>query len=108
MPGVVVQMWRRPRDHAAGSGIRYGLTASRRVGKAVERNRARRRLRAAAEQVLPLHGTAGCDYVLIGRMATLTRPYDALLADVRRAVERLSRDRRRGDDRHPGSGHKCD
>lgn len=98
MPGVVVQALAR-REAAAetseggadGSALamRLGITVSRKVGNAVERNRARRRLRAAAREVLPTAGRAGCDYVLIGRRATLTRPYAALTADIREAVRRL-------------------
>lgn len=69
--------------------IRLGITASRRVGNAVARNRVRRRLRAAAELVLPRHGKPGYDYVLIGRAATLHRPWSALLADLTEALRRL-------------------
>lgn len=94
MPGLVVQMRRRPASEASAEPVRYGLTASRRVGNAVARNRARRRLRAVAEQVLPTCAEPGCDYVLIGRTATLDRPYAALVDDLKRAVARLSRRRR--------------
>lgn len=69
--------------------MRVGFTASRRVGGAVERNRARRRLRAAAAEVLPAHGARGCDYVLIARQGTLTRPYGALAGDLAGALKRL-------------------
>lgn len=98
MPGVVVQALarRNAAGRAAEGGadgsappIRLGITVSRKVGNAVARNRARRRLRAAARDVLPEAGRAGCDYVLIGRRATLTRPYAALVADIREAVHRL-------------------
>ena len=67
-----------------------GFTASRKVGKAVERNRARRRLKAAAAEVLPEKGWPGTDYVVIARRACLRRPYAALLGDLSTAVERLS------------------
>ncbi len=50
--------------------IRYGLTASRKVGNAVTRNRARRRLRVLAHDILPRHAAPGYDYVLIARAAT--------------------------------------
>ena len=68
---------------------RVGITASRKVGKAVARNRVRRRLRAAAREVLRQHGMTGCDYVLIGRAATLSRPFPALVADLTTAIKRL-------------------
>lgn len=99
-PGMVVQAHRR-RDpsqdetavalHAAPAEPRVGLTVSRKVGKAVTRNRARRRLRAVAQEVLPGAGQAGTDYVLIGRKGTLGRPYALLLKDLRWALSRLER-----------------
>jgi len=65
---------------------RVGFTASRKVGSAVKRNRAKRRLRAAAAALLPLLGREGRDYVLIAKGATLTRPYAALIADLTKAL----------------------
>lgn len=89
-PGIVVQMWRRlADDNDVAAPVRYGLTASRRVGNAVQRNRARRRLRAAAEVVLPCHAVPGCDYVLVARTATLTRPFPQLIGDLIDAIHRL-------------------
>jgi ribonuclease P protein component len=66
--------------------IRLGLTASRKIGGAVERNRAKRRLRAAAEAVLPLYGLPGNDYVLVARRETLTRPFEGLIGDLKSAL----------------------
>jgi len=63
-----------------------GFTASRKVGGAVERNRAKRRLRAAAASVLPLLAREGHDYVLIARNATLSRPFAELIRDLSKAV----------------------
>ena len=54
------------------------------------RNRARRRLKAAAEQVLPRHGAPGFDYVVVARTETVTRPFAALLADMTTALKRLN------------------
>jgi len=84
-PGLVLQALRRE----AGAGIRVGYTASRRVGGAVERNRAKRRLRAAAADVIAAHAAGDCDYVLIARRTTLTRPYPALTRDLSGALKRL-------------------
>ncbi len=56
------------------------------------RNRAKRRLREAARLFLPIHGQAGCDYVLIARAGTVTRPWAALLDDVKSALIRLAAD----------------
>ena len=50
--------------------IRVGYTASKRVGNAVTRNRAKRRMRAAVAETLAFYGTPGTDYVLIGRAQT--------------------------------------
>ncbi len=97
-PGLVLQARRRPASTgpATATGtdvgaerVRVGFTVSRKVGNAVRRNRARRRLRAAATEVLPEHGRAGCDYVLIGRAGTLDRRYADLIADLRTALARI-------------------
>lgn len=73
-------------DEDSGSDIRVGFTASRKVGNAVARNRAKRRLRAAAAALLPLLAKGGNDYVLVARRDTLTRPYPALLKDLEAAL----------------------
>jgi len=76
-----------PEKFAAPRALRVGYTASRKVGMAVERNRAKRRLRAAAAALLPLYGREGNDYVLVARRETLTRPFDGLLADLAGALQ---------------------
>ena len=86
-PGLVLQALGRPGDDGAP---RVGLTASRRVGNAVRRNRARRRLRALAERVIPLHAMCGHDYVLIARTATVEREFSALVEDLETAMKRLN------------------
>jgi ribonuclease P protein component len=90
-PGLIVQAAPRPDD--APAPPRVGFTASRRVGNAVARNRAKRRLRAAADAVLPVKGKAGTDYVLIARGETGSRPYAELLADLEGALRQLARPR---------------
>lgn len=70
--------------------VRYGLTASRKVGNAVLRNRARRRLRAAMLELLPIHAACGNDYVAVARTATVSADWPALLDDLKRLFIRLS------------------
>jgi len=66
---------------AAGNGAaRIGLTVTRKVGTAVERNRIRRRLRTAVGAVAPLSAQPGHDYVIIARRSVLDVQYAALLA----------------------------
>jgi ribonuclease P protein component len=85
LPGLTLETCRSPGD-VPSSGCRVGFTASRKVGSAVKRNRAKRRLRAAAAEILPLLGREGHDYVLVAKVATLSRPYAALVADLTKAL----------------------
>lgn len=71
--------------------VRFGFTVTRRIGKAVKRNRIRRRLREAARSVAPRYGEPGCDYVLIARAAAFDRSWADLLDDLRRALLSLAR-----------------
>jgi ribonuclease P protein component len=89
-PGMIVQSRCRGETETVDASVRVGYTASRRVGNAVARNRARRRLRAVAAELLP-ELAAGHDYVLIARAGTLERPYGALRQDLRAALARLRR-----------------
>lgn len=86
-PGLILQAARCPAE--APDVLRVGFTASRKVGIAVARNRARRRLRAAVDQVMPGHAAPGNDYVVIARGETLRRPFAALLGDLETALRRL-------------------
>jgi ribonuclease P protein component len=92
--GLVLQALDRVDDHPhadpdPAAQVWLGITASRRVGGAVQRNRAKRRLRAAAARVFPTQATANFDYVLIGRQATLTRAFPALLSDLETALRHV-------------------
>ena len=90
-PGLVLQARKRSQlDPEIGKDeIRVGYTVSRKVGKAVLRNRARRRLRAATEIVLKEHGLGGYDYVVIGRAKTPGRQFGALIEDLDFALKKL-------------------
>ncbi|MSO84427.1 MAG: ribonuclease P protein component [Rhodospirillales bacterium] len=99
-PGLIVQVRRRTgaeREAGGRSGdkkvdpslARVGFTVSGKVGNAVARNRARRRLRAALAS-LDAEGVAGgVDLVVIGRTETLVRPFPELVGDLVQAFKRL-------------------
>ena len=95
-PGLILQAVESPPAESQAL-FRLGFTASRKVGGAVQRNRARRRLRAAAAAVMPTHAVCGMDYVLVARADTVTRPFQALLGDLERAMRRLRMWRGGGD-----------
>ena len=83
---------RAPQENVPQPMIRVGFTCSKKVGNAVARNRAKRRLREVARHVLPTHGQPGWDYVLIGRAdITATRPLAQLMADLRGALVKVHR-----------------
>lgn len=86
--GFMLQARQRARD--GDPEIRVGFTCSKKLGNAVARNRAKRRLREIARMILPEMAQPGWDYVLIGRPGvTATRSFDALQQDLRGAMRRL-------------------
>lgn len=88
--GLMLQARQRDPDEADPAAIRVGFTCSKKVGNAVARNRAKRRLRAIAREVLASQGKPGWDYVLIGRArATAERAYSDLLSDLTTALRKL-------------------
>lgn len=93
MPGFLLQARRRGEGEMA-EAIRIGFTCSKKIGNAVTRNRAKRRLRAVARAVIPAQGRPGWDYVLVGRPgATVERPFADLLADLVAALARIHAER---------------
>ena len=82
-PGFVLQT--RRNDEA---GLRFGITVTKKVGNAVVRNRMKRRLRALVREILPEHGLAGHDHVLIGREGGVERDYAQMRAELLAALER--------------------
>jgi ribonuclease P protein component len=98
-PSLVLQA--RPRAGGATDDprlARFGFTASKSLGGAVLRNRARRRLKEAVRLTAPSHAIEGYDYVLIAREGTVQRGFTALVSDLERAFARVhapSREKRR-------------
>jgi len=89
-PAFLLQARQRRAPEAAKDAIRVGFTCSKKVGNAVARNRAKRRLRALAGLELARHGKPGWDYVLIGRKdVTAQRDFDSLRADLVRALSQI-------------------
>jgi len=84
--GIVIQARENPDSRV----IRVGFTATKKIGNAVIRNRAKRRLRSVALETLPTLGQKGTDYVFIARNSTVTTPYDALVADAEKALSSLA------------------
>jgi ribonuclease P protein component len=65
-----------------------GFTVTKKSGNSPERNRIKRRLRAAvtacADDFMPSH-----DYVLVGRREALNQPFDRLVADLAFCIARV-------------------
>ena len=82
--GLLLQARQRDDDETF---LRVGFTCSKKVGNAVDRNRAKRRLREVARHMLSLHGRLGWDYVLIGKAGkTVERPFDELCKDLKKSL----------------------
>jgi ribonuclease P protein component len=109
--GFILQGLARPSEQA--NTPRFGFAVSsksvakessggKRRGKAVDRNRARRRLKEAVRLTFVAHAETGFDYVIIGRASALTRNFADLLADMRLAFHKVSQPARSDKDRNPG------
>jgi ribonuclease P protein component len=88
MPGFVLLV----RDRQDGDRMmRVGYTVTKKVGNAVVRNRMKRRLRELARDLLPEHGQAGADHVLIGRNGGIERDFGLLRTELRKALKKVVR-----------------
>jgi len=92
----------RARRTGLEAPARTGFTASRKVGNAVARNRARRRLKEAARMVLADAGQIGHDYVLVARRGALCHPFSEILSDLGKAVQKVHNKLLSGEGRAPG------
>ena len=82
------------RDRADNApDVRVGFTVTKRVGNAVIRNRAKRRMREAARALIPLFAEPSHDYVFVARGGAPTRPWERLLDDVKSALISLRANR---------------
>jgi len=88
-PGLVLQA--RLRD--VQGPFRVGFTATKKIGNAVVRNLAKRRLREAARAILPVHANSNYDYVLIARQQTPARNFKNIIQDLTRALDEVHRER---------------
>ena len=88
MPGFVLLVRERGDDDPT---MRLGITVTRKIGGAVVRNRMKRRFRALARNILPVHGLKGADHVLIGRPGGIERPFGALSEELVKALGKLRR-----------------
>lgn len=93
-PGFLLQM--TPSKEPRAGVARVGYTVTKKLGNAVVRNRARRRLKEAARLVLPLYARGGSDYVLVGRAEALNRPFSLLMDDLKAALAKIHREGREG------------
>jgi len=94
-PVFVLEGRRRPAAPPLPAQPRFGFTVARAVGGAVERNRVRRRLKAAVESVQMGHARHDFDYVVVARRAALQAKFEDLVSELTRALDRVHRSRQR-------------
>ena len=86
MPGFVLLV----RDRKDGDPLkRVGFTVTKKIGGAVVRNRMKRRFRALARELIPCHGVAGSDHVMIGRGGGIERDFSLLRDELRKALKKV-------------------
>jgi ribonuclease P protein component len=91
-PGLILQCRKhtlKETQSCKSAALRLGFTVSKKVGNSVIRNRIKRRLRAAAQAVLPTKAVPHLDLVIIGRQNTFKRSFPDLLTDLEKALKKL-------------------
>ncbi len=86
-PGFILLV--RPRGDESPA-MRAGYTVTKKIGNAVVRNRMKRRFRALARALLPEHGLAGADHILIGRQGGIELEFARLEADLGKALGKIA------------------
>jgi ribonuclease P protein component len=83
----------RLRDPAGqeGPGLRFGFTVTKKVGHATERNRIKRRLRAAAQEAGAGYADMPADVVVVGRRDALSAAYGLLVEDIDRGLNAVTK-----------------
>jgi len=72
---------------------RFGFTVTKKVGNAVVRNRIKRRLREVVRTCGSQNPIVPNDYVLIGKQAALKLPFETMVADLARGLDRVTNSR---------------
>ena len=83
--GIILQVAKHNllnEEKQSANGIRLGYIITKKIGNAVTRNRLKRRLRAAVNNILISNAKTGYDYVFIGRKKTVDYPFDRLNSEL--------------------------
>ena len=70
----IIQFYNRADD----LGPRYGVTATKKIGNAIKRNKAKRRIRNLVKDLLPKYGKNGYDYVFIAKENLINEDWEVL------------------------------
>jgi ribonuclease P protein component len=88
---ILLAYCRSGTPRGAPADQRFGITVTKKIGNAVVRNRMKRRFRALVREILPQHGLAGHDHIMIGRAEGREHDFAAMRADLIRGLVYLKR-----------------